>query len=132
MQNCLCVESVWCRVSWLRTQLCGPCRNQLLASLLRPSSGLFLGKMKLLHKNLEKDGAGSIVMVPEETEDMWHVFNLIAEGDSVRASTVRKVTSESNIGVRTAEKVRTTLTVRVEAVDESCFDTQVNDPCVIC
>jgi len=80
--------------------------------------------MKLLHKNLEKDGAGSIVMVPEETEDMWHVFNLIAEGDSVRASTVRKVTSESNIGVRTAEKVRTTLTVRVEAVDESCFDTQ--------
>ena len=81
--------------------------------------------MKLLHKNLEKDGAGSIVMVPEETEDMWHVFNLIAEGDSVRASTVRKVTSESNIGVRTAEKVRTTLTVRVEAVDESCFDTQV-------
>ena len=84
-----------------------------------------MGTMKLLHKNLEKDGAGSIVMVPEETEDMWHVFNLIAEGDSVRASTVRKVTSESNIGVRTAEKVRTTLTVRVEAVDESCFDTQV-------
>ena len=87
-----------------------------------------MGTMKLLHKNLEKDGAGSIVMVPEETEDMWHVFNLIAEGDSVRASTVRKVTSESNIGVRTAEKVRTTLTVRVEAVDESCFDTQVGHP----
>ena len=81
--------------------------------------------MKLVHKNLEKDGAGSIVMVPEETEDMWHVFNLIAEGDSVRASTVRKVTSESNIGVRTAEKVRTTLTVRVETIDEDCFDTQV-------
>ena len=56
--------------------------------------------MKLVHKSLEKDGAGSIVMVPEETEDMWHVFNLIAEGDSVRASTVRKVTTESNTGTR--------------------------------
>jgi len=80
--------------------------------------------MKLIHRNIERDGAGAVVMVPEETEDMWHVFNLIAEGDSVRASTVRKVTNESAIGVRTAEKVRTVLTVRVEAVDESCFDTQ--------
>lgn len=80
--------------------------------------------MKLVHKSLERDGAGSIVMVPEETEDMWHVFNLIAEGDSVRASTVRKVVNESNIGVRTAEKVRTMLTVRVEEVREECFDTQ--------
>ena len=62
--------------------------------------------MKLIHRNIERDGAGAVVMVPEETEDMWHVFNLIAEGDSVRASTVRKVTNESAIGVRTAEKVR--------------------------
>jgi stalled ribosome rescue protein Dom34 len=47
--------------------------------------------MKLVHKSLEKDGVGSITLVPEETEDMWHAFNLIAEGDSVRASTIRKV-----------------------------------------
>jgi len=63
-------------------------------------------------------------MVPEETEDMWHVFNLIAEGDQVRASTVRKVTNETNSGTRTAERVRTTLTVRVEQIDEASFDTQ--------
>jgi len=37
---------------------------------------------------------------------------------------MRKVTNESNSGTRTTEKVRTTLTVRVEAVDESSFDTQ--------
>ena len=60
----------------------------------------------MIHRNIERDGAGAVVMMPEETEDMWHVFNLIAEGDSVRASTVRKVTNESAIGVRTAEKVR--------------------------
>ena len=44
--------------------------------------------MKLVNKSLEKDGAGSIVLVPEEQEDMWHVFNLVQEGDAVRASTV--------------------------------------------
>ena len=48
-------------------------------------------RMKLVHKNFEKDGVGSITLVPEETEDMWHAFNLIAEGDSVRSSTIRKV-----------------------------------------
>jgi hypothetical protein len=47
--------------------------------------------MKLVHRNFEKDGVGSITLVPEETEDMWHAYNLIAEGDSVRASTIRKV-----------------------------------------
>jgi len=77
--------------------------------------------MKLVHRSLEKDGAGSIVLVPEETEDMWHAFNLIQEGDAVRASTIRKVTTESNTGSRTSDRVRTILTVQVENID---FDTQ--------
>ena len=79
--------------------------------------------MKLVHRSLEKDGAGEITMVPEESEDMWHAFNLIQEGDAVRASTVRKVVSESATGSRSADKVRTTLTVQVETID---FDTQVS------
>merc|ERR1712098_694334 len=69
----------------------------------------------------EKDGAGVVALVPEESEDMWHAFNLIQEGDAVRASTVRKVTNEGATGSRTSEKVRTTLTVQVENID---FDTQ--------
>ena len=32
-----------------------------------------------------------MVLIPEEAEDMWHAFNLIAEGDAVRANTIRKV-----------------------------------------
>ena len=59
--------------------------------------------MKLVHKSLERDGAGVLALIPEESEDMWHAFNLIQEGDAVRASTVRKVTNESATGSRTSD-----------------------------
>lgn len=42
--------------------------------------------MKLIHKNLDKDSSGSITLIPEESEDMWHVYNLVAVGDSVKVS----------------------------------------------
>lgn len=29
--------------------------------------------------------------MPEEPEDMWHAYNLIAKGDNVRSTTIRKV-----------------------------------------
>ncbi|KAF6206092.1 hypothetical protein GE061_017317, partial [Apolygus lucorum] len=77
--------------------------------------------MKLVQKSVDKDGEGCVVLVPEEPEDMWHAFNLISEGDSVRASTIRKVQSESSTGSSTSSRVRTTLTIRVETID---FDTQ--------
>ncbi|KAG6452718.1 hypothetical protein O3G_MSEX007757 [Manduca sexta] len=63
----------------------------------------------------------SIGLIPEEPEDMWHAFNLIAEGDAVTASTVRKVQTESSTGSSTSNRVRTTLTITVENID---FDTQ--------
>ncbi|KAG6452717.1 protein pelota [Manduca sexta] len=77
--------------------------------------------MKLIFKSIEKDGCGSIGLIPEEPEDMWHAFNLIAEGDAVTASTVRKVQTESSTGSSTSNRVRTTLTITVENID---FDTQ--------
>ncbi|XP_026494822.1 protein pelota [Vanessa tameamea] len=77
--------------------------------------------MKLVFKNIEKDGSGSIALIPEESEDMWHAYNLIAEGDSVTASTVRKVQIESSTGSSSSNRVRTTLTISVETID---FDTQ--------
>ncbi|XP_073981649.1 pelota mRNA surveillance and ribosome rescue factor isoform X2 [Rhodnius prolixus] len=52
---------------------------------------------------------------------MWHAYNLIAKGDCVRASTIRKVQNESATGSSTSNRVRTTLTIRVENID---FDTQ--------
>lgn len=30
-------------------------------------------------------------MIPEESEDMWHAYNLIGVGDLIKASTIRKV-----------------------------------------
>ena len=52
---------------------------------------------------------------------MWHVYNLIAVGDSIRASTFRKVTTEGNTGSRQSQKIRLTLTIKIEDID---FDTQ--------
>ena len=48
--------------------------------------------MKLVHREISdksKDTSGSVTLVPEEMEDMWHIYNLIAVGDYVRASTIR-------------------------------------------
>lgn len=63
----------------------------------------------------------NVSLVPEEPEDMWHAYNLIAEGDSVRSTTIRKVQNETATGSSTSSRVRTTLTIAVESID---FDTQ--------
>lgn len=52
---------------------------------------------------------------------MWHAYNLVAAGDSLRSTTVRKVTMESSTGSSTSNRVRTTLTISVEDLD---FDVQ--------
>lgn len=52
---------------------------------------------------------------------MWHAYNLITEGDSVRSTTIRKVQTESSTGSSSSNRVRTTLTISVESID---FDTQ--------
>lgn len=50
------------------------------------------GKMKLLKRSINgKDGDGMVSLMAQEPEDMWHVYNLLAPGDTVKASTVRKV-----------------------------------------
>ncbi|XP_013117848.1 protein pelota [Stomoxys calcitrans] len=77
--------------------------------------------MKLVSKNVDKGGQGTVVLIPEESEDMWHAYNLISEGDSVRSTTIRKVQNETATGSSTSSRVRTTLTISVETID---FDTQ--------
>lgn len=52
---------------------------------------------------------------------MWHTYNLVQVGDSLRASTIRKVQTESSTGSSSSSRVRTTLTVCVETID---FDSQ--------
>lgn len=62
-------------------------------------------------------------MTPEEPEDMWHAYNLIQEGDHLRASTIRKVVNESATGSTTSNKVRMTLTIQIEQIE---YDTQAS------
>ncbi|KAK6329192.1 protein pelota homolog isoform X2 [Coregonus clupeaformis] len=77
--------------------------------------------MKLLHKDIEKDNAGQVTLMPEEAEDMWHTYNLLQIGDSLMASTIRKVQTESSTGSVGSSRVRTTLCVCVDTID---FDSQ--------
>uniref|UniRef100_A0A1L8DS72 Protein pelota homolog n=2 Tax=Nyssomyia neivai TaxID=330878 RepID=A0A1L8DS72_9DIPT len=77
--------------------------------------------MKLVSRIVDKGGSGSVVLVPEEPEDMWHAYNLISEGDNVKCTTIRKVQNETATGSSSSNRVRTVLTIAVENID---FDTQ--------
>lgn len=51
-----------------------------------------LAPMRLLKRSLNgKNGEGAVTLMAEEPEDMWHIFNLVAKGDTVRSTTMRKV-----------------------------------------
>jgi len=76
--------------------------------------------MRLVHRDLDKNGSGQVVLIPEEPEDMWHAYNLVTSGDSIKSTTIRKVKDESSTGSSTTSRVRTTLTISVEATE---FDT---------
>lgn len=52
---------------------------------------------------------------------MWHAYNLIAVGDRLRSTTIRRVQTESATGSVSSNKVRTTLSIAVEGIE---FDTQ--------
>ncbi|CAD5120777.1 DgyrCDS9337 [Dimorphilus gyrociliatus] len=76
--------------------------------------------MKLIHKDVDKGAQGSIVLYPEESEDMWHAYNLLSVGDILKSMTIRKVQSESATGTTSSSKIRTTLSIQIESID---FDT---------
>lgn len=76
--------------------------------------------MRIVHRDLDKNGTGQVVLIPEEPEDMWHAYNLVTVGDSIKSTTIRKVKDESATGSSTTNRVRTVLTISVEAIE---FDT---------
>jgi len=54
--------------------------------------------MKILKRRIDKSGNGLIVVVPEEEEDLWHLYNLVQRGDSIKTGTFRKIKTESKTG----------------------------------
>eukprot|EP01116_Phalansterium_solitarium_P002052 TRINITY_DN11903_c0_g1_i1.p1 TRINITY_DN11903_c0_g1~~TRINITY_DN11903_c0_g1_i1.p1 ORF type:complete len:388 (-),score=185.01 TRINITY_DN11903_c0_g1_i1:603-1766(-) len=77
--------------------------------------------MKLKYREINKDGSGFIRLIPEEAEDMWHLYNLISVGDELKGTAIRRVQSESTTGSTSSERVKVTLTIEVSTID---FDAQ--------
>jgi protein pelota len=73
--------------------------------------------MKLLKKDIDRFGLGFVKLQPEEPEDMWHLYNLIVPGDTIRASTVRKVVKDLSGGATAASKVKFMLKIAVEKIE---------------
>lgn len=73
--------------------------------------------MKITHRKIEKDGEGQLALIPEESDDLWYIYNIIQKKDQVRASTMRKVVNESATGSTAAHRVKLTLTISVEKVE---------------
>ncbi|KAG0169452.1 hypothetical protein DFQ30_003637 [Apophysomyces sp. BC1015] len=78
-------------------------------------------RASLIKKTIEKDKTGYVTLYPEELEDMWHVYNLITKDDMIKATTIRRLQSESSTGSSTSQRIRLVLTITVESVD---FDPQ--------
>ncbi|KAK0537270.1 Translation factor pelota [Tilletia horrida] len=79
--------------------------------------------MKITSRHIERDGSGRVTLIPEEDEDMYHLYNLIEPGDLVRAAAVRRVQSESNTGSIESHRVKLTLTIEVT---KTAFDTSAS------
>ncbi|CAM9778743.1 unnamed protein product [Phaeothamnion confervicola] len=73
--------------------------------------------MRLLRRQIEKDGAGVVTLCAQEAEDMWHAYNLIQPHDFVKTTTVRKVVNETATGSTTSKRVRLNLTIEVERTE---------------
>jgi protein pelota len=68
--------------------------------------------MKILQQNLEGNGSGgTIKMVAEESDDMYHLYNLIEIGDIIHSTTIRMVTTESKTGARDKTRLQVSLLV---------------------
>src|SRR3989338_315463 len=73
--------------------------------------------MKLTKRIFEKDGSGVITLEPQEAEDFWTIYQLVAVGDKVTARTLRKVSKESATGTVETSKIKLMLTIEVTAIE---------------
>lgn len=80
-------------------------------------------KMKCISKQLEKDSSGTIKLIAEEPEDLWHTYNLLVKDDLLKATTIRRVVSETLTGSTDKSSHKIQLTIQVESV---FFDVQAS------
>jgi protein pelota len=77
--------------------------------------------MKLVSKKIERDTSGSVKLIAEEGEDLWHTYNLLMKNDILHATTIRQVITESNTGSTNKSTHKIKLQIRVESI---FFDVQ--------
>ncbi|KAE9397143.1 hypothetical protein BT96DRAFT_884222 [Gymnopus androsaceus JB14] len=77
--------------------------------------------MKQISKFIDKHGAGHVTLRPEDDEDMWHLYNLIQKGDSVRAPAIRRVQKTSTTGSIDSQRIRLNLTLQVTNIEFSSY-----------
>ncbi|CAG9323031.1 unnamed protein product [Blepharisma stoltei] len=73
--------------------------------------------MKILNQNLVKGGQGSITVKMDVPDDMWHIYNIINNGDAIKATTLRKIKEESKTGSVVTTKKKISLLLRIRNVD---------------
>ena len=74
--------------------------------------------MKVSSKGVLEPGLpGEVRITPEEVEDLWHAYNLVAVGDDVTSLAIRKVQRESTTGSVDSQRVKINLTIRVMSID---------------
>ncbi|OGS47499.1 MAG: mRNA surveillance protein pelota [Euryarchaeota archaeon RBG_16_67_27] len=79
--------------------------------------------MRVLHRDPK---TGEIKLRIENPDDLWHLHNLLVPGDAVRASTYRRQEGKADkIRPERMEKLRVTLTVRVDRVEFQAFSDRV-------
>lgn len=73
--------------------------------------------MRILKRDFPINGSGFVYLIPDDDEDLFYIYNLIIEGDAIRAKTFRKVTHESKTGSVTQERKLLSLTLKVVSID---------------
>ncbi len=72
-------------------------------------------RMKILHQDAKEN---EIKLMPDTLDDLWHLYNLIDEGDLVFASTYRRGEDRADkLRPDRAEKVRMRLGIRVQKAE---------------
>ena len=82
-----------------------------------PGGMKFLGSMGDAFTGGKANSYGQVTLLPEEIEDLWHTYNLIAKGDKLLATTFRKVQKQSSTGSVDSQKVKMSLAISVSRID---------------
>jgi len=77
--------------------------------------------MKIIYKKFEVGGEGKCKMIPEIPEDFWHLYNLLAVGDTVHGLAFRKADKREGDKARKEARKKVYIGVVAEAID---FDSE--------